>query len=154
MVKNNGDPIRIPDLSPRCPYLWYISLNWFSTRAPFSCDIARWTSGSTTSPTATEGLPQALAITFLNVGHSHITYSFGCFNPIIQPISPLEPSALPWYSQADSESPRMSRQTRWRCVNARGGLREFGGEIEDLDITNLRFRNVRDRLPVLDLFAH
>ncbi len=46
------------------PVPWKISWNWLMTSAPFSCDIARWTGGSRTSPTATAGLPQARASSF------------------------------------------------------------------------------------------
>src|SRR5512132_895528 len=46
------------------PVVLKISWNWLMTSAAFSCDIARSTSGSTTSPTATNGRPVARARIF------------------------------------------------------------------------------------------
>ncbi len=41
-----------------------ISANWLRTSAAFSCDIARSTGGSSTSPTATSARPHARASSF------------------------------------------------------------------------------------------
>ncbi len=40
------------------------SWNWLSTRAAFSCDMARSTAGSTTSPATTASRPEARARIF------------------------------------------------------------------------------------------